>query len=357
MEVSDDDSQRLQMASRLRLQAQVDRRKKRDKDKEVEVLAKKPKRFRGCAKELGDLTSLVATITDRRALRKTGLKSKESLKGRRKSMFINKFKGVTTRLYEQILKLKIFKIRQRETKAFLMLADDYEKILTELVQKNALLSGRIEGLEKGLGKTKPIRKAQREYTANPRQLAQKILENDNWEARATATNMAEAVNEFANLFAVRSVEDTEPISDQHQTAIKILQPINEEEIENILKAMDTQTPGVDGIPLKTLRRVPTCKLLFLFNSMLLLEHTPAALKKGRTVLIPKNGSGQTAKRRALTNFSGIEVNNSRIRCLAYADDLVLFARTREDGERMVEAVREFLCSRGMNLNAAKSAML
>lgn len=59
----------------------------------------------------------------------------------------------------------------------------------------------------------------------------------------------------------------------------------------------------------------------------------------------------------LQNFSGVKVNNSRIRCLAYADDLELLARTREDGERMVEAVRQFLCSRGIDLNAAKSSML
>uniref|UniRef100_A0A1B0A955 Reverse transcriptase domain-containing protein n=1 Tax=Glossina pallidipes TaxID=7398 RepID=A0A1B0A955_GLOPL len=42
---------------------------------------------------------------------------------------------------------------------------------------------------------------------------------------------------------------------------------------------------------------------------------------------------------------------------AHADDLVVFARAREDGERMAEAVREILCSRWMNLNAAISGML
>uniref|UniRef100_A0A1B0BL81 Reverse transcriptase domain-containing protein n=1 Tax=Glossina palpalis gambiensis TaxID=67801 RepID=A0A1B0BL81_9MUSC len=41
----------------------------------------------------------------------------------------------------------------------------------------------------------------------------------------------------------------------------------------------------------------------------------------------------------LQSLNGIEVNNTQIRCLAYADDLMLLAKTRENGERMVEAVR------------------
>lgn len=55
-------------------------------------------------------------------------------------------------------------------------------------------------------------------------------------------------------------------------------------MKKILKAMDTDTPAVDPMPLKSLRRVPTSKLLFLFNSMLVLEYTPVALKKdGRSL--------------------------------------------------------------------------
>uniref|UniRef100_A0A1A9UL03 Uncharacterized protein n=1 Tax=Glossina austeni TaxID=7395 RepID=A0A1A9UL03_GLOAU len=145
MEVSDDDSQRVQMASRLRLQAQIERKKNRKKEKELEGLAKKLKVI-GCAE--GDSSSSVATITDRRAIRKTGLKNKESVKGGNKSTVITRFKGVTARLYEQIFKIK--DLPRMETKSLLMLADEYETILMELVQENALLSGRVEGLEKAL---------------------------------------------------------------------------------------------------------------------------------------------------------------------------------------------------------------
>uniref|UniRef100_A0A1B0AFP5 Reverse transcriptase domain-containing protein n=1 Tax=Glossina pallidipes TaxID=7398 RepID=A0A1B0AFP5_GLOPL len=78
------------------------------------------------------------------------------------------------------------------------------------------------------------------------------------------------------------------------------QSISEAELNDILKAMHTDTQGVDDIPLQALRRVPINSLQFIFNSMLLLEHTRAALKRGRTVLIPKNTLDEATKWRPLT---------------------------------------------------------
>lgn len=71
------------------------------------------------------------------------------------SVIINKFKGVSARLYEQIF--KIIDMSSVKAKSLLMLADDYEKILMELIQEKTYISGRIEGLEKGISKlTKPL---------------------------------------------------------------------------------------------------------------------------------------------------------------------------------------------------------
>uniref|UniRef100_A0A1B0A7M4 Uncharacterized protein n=1 Tax=Glossina pallidipes TaxID=7398 RepID=A0A1B0A7M4_GLOPL len=101
------------------------------------------KSVNGFAEELGDSsTSSVATITLRKPTKRSAQTSKDSLK----CSYINRFKEVSGRLYEQIFKLN--KASASETKPLLTIANDHEKILIELIQENACLSGPIEGLEK-----------------------------------------------------------------------------------------------------------------------------------------------------------------------------------------------------------------
>lgn len=338
------------------------------------------------------------------------------------------------------------------------------------------------------------RKAQSEYKSNMKTLAQNILDNDDWHTM-NSPDFTEATAEFTTIFSQDSCQDSEPIDDQRDEITIVTRPIDEGEIKNTLERMTTDTPGLDNIPLKAVKRINLGKLVFLFNSMLLLEYTPSVLKESRTVFIPKVTSEKsTIKWRPITissviirvfhkilarrlealalhpcqrgfsridgcfanvfgfnaivkarrqlgkplcaltidiakafdtvshhsviralrrlgvdkkfltyiqqnltgartnilgttvavnrgvkqgdplspilfnavidelicrlqHFSGIKVNNTFIRCLAYADDLVILAQSREDAVRMIELVKSFLENRGMKMNASKSAML
>ncbi len=57
------------------------------------------------------------------------------------------------------------------------------------------------------------------------------------------------------------------------------------------------------------------------------------------------------------NIKGIKVGNSRIKIMAYADDLVLISDNREDLERMLEHVRNYEKASNAKLNEKKSQIL
>lgn len=60
---------------------------------------------------------------------------------------------------------------------------------------------------------------------------------------------------------------------------------------------------------------------------------------------------------SLNSYSGIRVEGTQVRALAYADDLLLFASNAQDAERMVEDVRRFVEARGMSINPTKSHVI
>uniref|UniRef100_A0A1A9VDD0 Uncharacterized protein n=1 Tax=Glossina austeni TaxID=7395 RepID=A0A1A9VDD0_GLOAU len=109
----------------------------------------KRKGIKGCDEELGgSSTSSVATITSRKSTKKSVTKIAQSTKDVLKFNCINKFKEVPGRVYEQIFKFN--DAANSVVKPLLTIANDYEKILIELIQENARLSGRVEGLEKAI---------------------------------------------------------------------------------------------------------------------------------------------------------------------------------------------------------------
>uniref|UniRef100_A0A1A9Z2F3 Uncharacterized protein n=1 Tax=Glossina pallidipes TaxID=7398 RepID=A0A1A9Z2F3_GLOPL len=142
MEVSDDNFVKLKPSLR---QAMLAGRNEREQEKEADGIGKKRKSVKDCAEELGDSsTSSAATITSSKPTKRFARTSKDSLK----CSYINRFKEESDRLYEQIFKLN--KASASETKPLLTIANDHEKILIELIQENARLSGPIEGLEKAV---------------------------------------------------------------------------------------------------------------------------------------------------------------------------------------------------------------
>uniref|UniRef100_A0A1B0AB99 Uncharacterized protein n=1 Tax=Glossina pallidipes TaxID=7398 RepID=A0A1B0AB99_GLOPL len=139
VEVSDENFVKMKPSLR---QAMLARRNKREQEKEADGMGKKRKGVKGCDEELGDSsTSSVATITSRKPTKKSVIKIAQTSKDSLKCNYINRFKEVSGRLYEQIF--KFIDASNSEVKPLLTIANDYEKILIELIQENARLSGRI----------------------------------------------------------------------------------------------------------------------------------------------------------------------------------------------------------------------
>uniref|UniRef100_A0A1B0C5Q8 Uncharacterized protein n=1 Tax=Glossina palpalis gambiensis TaxID=67801 RepID=A0A1B0C5Q8_9MUSC len=146
MGVSDEDSEKPKLRQLLR--EQLNRKKRREKQQGVEdgELAKNFKSLRDGKEDQGESsTSSVATITGKRTARKNATKAREK-RNASKSDYIGRFKEVTERLYEQVLKFS--EATSSEVRSLLTVAKDYEKLMMELVRENARLSGRIEELEK-----------------------------------------------------------------------------------------------------------------------------------------------------------------------------------------------------------------
>ncbi|XP_045482772.1 uncharacterized protein LOC123686583 [Harmonia axyridis] len=104
----------------------------------------------------------------------------------------------------------------------------------------------------------------------------------------TFPNVQSAESKFRQIFSHPSKKDVEDIKGK-QEAQDLSSPISENEIVWALGANKSPSAGVDGVKIKDLMKVPLKRLVFLFNSMLLFGVAPSALKRNRTILIPKGG--------------------------------------------------------------------
>uniref|UniRef100_A0A1A9VS56 Reverse transcriptase domain-containing protein n=1 Tax=Glossina austeni TaxID=7395 RepID=A0A1A9VS56_GLOAU len=97
----------------------------------------------------------------------------------------------------------------------------------------------------------------------------------------SASNMPAAINEFCRIFAEPSINDDEPIADQREESIKVMQAISAE-LRWAMKSMKSDTSALVNT---------TIRVCLLVNAMLYLEHTPKSLNIGKTVFILKAMTG------------------------------------------------------------------
>uniref|UniRef100_A0A1A9UYI9 Reverse transcriptase domain-containing protein n=1 Tax=Glossina austeni TaxID=7395 RepID=A0A1A9UYI9_GLOAU len=119
-------------------------------------------------------------------------------------------------------------------------------------------------------------------------------------------NMTAATNEFCRIFDESSINDDLPIANRREESIKVMQAISAEDVRWAMKSMKSDTPGLDNITVRALRKVSPNRLCLLFNAMLYLEHMPKSLKIGKTVFIRKamtGGSDGVTKWRPITTSS------------------------------------------------------
>uniref|UniRef100_A0A1A9VQD9 C2H2-type domain-containing protein n=1 Tax=Glossina austeni TaxID=7395 RepID=A0A1A9VQD9_GLOAU len=100
------------------------------------------------------------------------------------------------------------------------------------------------------------RRAQNVFEKNPKKLADLILENGNW-YELSPPNMT-AVNEFCRIFAEPSINDDEPIADQREESINVMQAISAE-LRWAMKSMKSDTSALDNITLNSTRRIQGAK--------------------------------------------------------------------------------------------------
>lgn len=137
-----------------------------------------------------------------------------------------------------------------------------------------------------------FQKAQTQIRKNEREYAERLLSSNNNNNNNTPTSASETptidqmTQHFASIFSSPSIPDDQPIMDQ-KPARTYSNPVTKREVEDCLKSMRSNAPGIDGMMITHARKVGSERLCLLFNGMLLRKYTPKLFRKNRTRLIPK----------------------------------------------------------------------
>lgn len=146
----------------------------------------------------------------------------------------------------------------------------------------------VEALNRRQERAFLYKTVQKMYRTNRASLARNIIDDSPVGGSQTFPNVQSAESKFRQIFSHPSKRDIEDIKDKQETQ-DLSSPISENEIVWALGANKSPSAGVDGVKIKDLMKVPLKKLVLLFNSMLLFGVAPSALKRNRTILIPKGG--------------------------------------------------------------------
>ena len=126
------------------------------------------------------------------------------------------------------------------------------------------------------------------YLKDKAATAEIIIDGKNWEKPEEQPSAENILAHYKEIFSTESPLDEIPIADKIQSIHVISSPITENEIINCINKTKSNAAGPDGITLKNFKKIPTAKLLLLYNGMLLLEILPNTMKKNKTILIPKS---------------------------------------------------------------------
>lgn len=106
---------------------------------------------------------------------------------------------------------------------------------------------------------------------------------------------------WRSIFSKSSVPDHRTPDPVGPTQWGIMAPITSDDVKRTLAGMKDGAPGTDGRRLKDLKNIPIQELVAHYNLWLLAGYQPEALRRGETVLLPKEpGTKKPEKHRPIT---------------------------------------------------------
>ncbi|KAK9685589.1 Reverse transcriptase (RNA-dependent DNA polymerase), partial [Popillia japonica] len=132
--------------------------------------------------------------------------------------------------------------------------------------------------------------AQSMYKSNRTKLAEHILDGKPLDEIRSYPPIETIEARYKEIFSTESPLDNHPILDFPNHSVETYLPFTEQEIIKGLAEMKSPTAGPDHLKLHHLRRLPTRRLVLMFNIMAVFGVVPEELKANRTVLLHKGGN-------------------------------------------------------------------
>lgn len=132
---------------------------------------------------------------------------------------------------------------------------------------------------------KAYREMQRLYKKNRSMAAENALKGE-WCSEKNSVPKEQLLEFWRNIFDSTPKKDTR-IPEYRPTDLTLIEPFEEEHIEELVKSSTPTAPGPDGLKLEDVKRMSKLKIAAIFNGILFTGRTPTSFLSSRTVLIPK----------------------------------------------------------------------
>lgn len=131
---------------------------------------------------------------------------------------------------------------------------------------------------------------QKLYAKDRRAAATHILNNTTPISVKEAPEPLKVEKAYNSIFGSESPPDATQATRINYGLDSSYNPITRKDIQDALRTSRPSAPGVDGVTLQGLRKVPIHLIEVLYNTMLYMKKIPPGLKQCRTTLIPKKGN-------------------------------------------------------------------